>query len=68
MINYLDRQTLANLSVRITKALSLSEEQYGNLEFALMADGVAPAARHLARVSHASCSGWRPTFEEGNLS
>jgi ACS family hexuronate transporter-like MFS transporter len=34
MINYLDRQTLSILSVRITKALSLSEEQYGNLEFA----------------------------------
>jgi ACS family hexuronate transporter-like MFS transporter len=33
-INYLDRQTLANLSVRVTTALSLSEEQYGDLEFA----------------------------------
>ncbi len=33
MLNYMDRQTLANLSVRITKELSLSNERYGNLEF-----------------------------------
>jgi len=33
MINYMDRQTLANLSVRITKQFELSEEQYGDLEF-----------------------------------
>jgi ACS family hexuronate transporter-like MFS transporter len=32
MINYMDRQTLANLSVRITDELSLSQEQYGDLE------------------------------------
>lgn len=32
MINYMDRQTLANLSVRVTKALGLTEEQYGTLE------------------------------------
>ncbi len=32
MINYMDRQTLANLSVRITKQFNLSNEQYGNLE------------------------------------
>jgi len=31
-INYMDRQTLANASVRITKELKLSEEQYGTLE------------------------------------
>ena len=33
MINYMDRQTLANLKVRITKELSLSNELYGNLEW-----------------------------------
>ena len=33
MLNYMDRQTLANLSVRITKELSLSNERYGNIEF-----------------------------------
>lgn len=32
MINYMDRQTLANLSVRITNEFSLTEEQYGDLE------------------------------------
>jgi ACS family hexuronate transporter-like MFS transporter len=32
MINYMDRQTLANLSPRITKQFNLSEEQYGELE------------------------------------
>lgn len=33
MLNYMDRQTLANLSVRITTELSLSNERYGNIEF-----------------------------------
>lgn len=33
MINYMDRQTLSNLSVRITERFQLSEEQYGDLEF-----------------------------------
>jgi MFS transporter, ACS family, hexuronate transporter len=32
MINYMDRQTLSNMSVRITKHFQLSEQQYGNLE------------------------------------
>ncbi len=32
-INYMDRQTLANAAVRITKQFSLTQEQYGNLEF-----------------------------------
>ncbi len=32
MINYMDRQTLANVSVRVTDALGLSQEQYGTLE------------------------------------
>jgi ACS family hexuronate transporter-like MFS transporter len=31
-INYMDRQTLANASVRITREFSLNNEQYGNLE------------------------------------
>jgi MFS family permease len=31
-INYMDRQTLANASVRITREFSLNQEQYGNLE------------------------------------
>ncbi len=31
-INYMDRQTLANAAVRISKQLSLSQEQYGGLE------------------------------------
>jgi ACS family hexuronate transporter-like MFS transporter len=33
-INYMDRQTLANTSVQITKEMQLSEEQYGQLELA----------------------------------
>jgi ACS family hexuronate transporter-like MFS transporter len=33
-INYLDRQTLANAAVRITREFALSQEQYGNLELA----------------------------------
>lgn len=33
-INYMDRQTLANTSVQITREFSLSEEQYGTLETA----------------------------------
>jgi ACS family hexuronate transporter-like MFS transporter len=31
-INYMDRQTLANASVRITKEFHLNQEQYGNIE------------------------------------
>ena len=31
-INYMDRQTLANAAVRITKEFRLSQEQYGNIE------------------------------------
>jgi ACS family hexuronate transporter-like MFS transporter len=34
MINYMDRQTLANAAVRITAQFQLKQEQYGNLEFA----------------------------------
>lgn len=34
MINYMDRQVLANMSVRITTQLSLSESEYGNIEWA----------------------------------
>jgi ACS family hexuronate transporter-like MFS transporter len=34
MLNYMDRQALANLSVRITDELSLSQERYGDLELA----------------------------------
>lgn len=33
MINYMDRQTLANLAVRITDQFQLSDQQYGDLEF-----------------------------------
>jgi ACS family hexuronate transporter-like MFS transporter len=33
-INYMDRQTLANASVRITRELHLSQQQYGGLELA----------------------------------
>lgn len=33
MINYMDRQTLSNLAVRISEQFSLSNEQYGNMEF-----------------------------------
>ena len=33
-INYMDRQTLANASRRITQEFHLSQEQYGNLELA----------------------------------
>ena len=33
MINYMDRQTLASLSTRIKSEFSLSNEQYGNIEF-----------------------------------
>src|SRR5437868_2903307 len=31
-INYMDRQTLSNASVRITKEFHLSQEQYGHIE------------------------------------
>lgn len=31
-INYMDRQTLASLAVRVSAAFALTEEQYGNLE------------------------------------
>src|SRR4051794_482758 len=31
-INYMDRQTLANASVRITTEFDLNQEQYGNIE------------------------------------
>jgi ACS family hexuronate transporter-like MFS transporter len=33
MINYMDRQTLANAAVRITNQFALTQEQYGDLEF-----------------------------------
>src|SRR3954466_9989353 len=33
-INYMDRQTLANASPRITGEFGLSQEEYGNFEFA----------------------------------
>lgn len=33
-INYMDRVTLANASVRVTKEFELSEQQYGSLELA----------------------------------
>jgi len=33
-INYMDRQTLANVSLRVMTALELSKEEYGDLEFA----------------------------------
>ena len=33
-INYMDRQTLANMATRITRQFQLSQEQYGNFEFA----------------------------------
>ncbi|MFO0977777.1 MAG: MFS transporter [Planctomycetaceae bacterium] len=45
MLNYMDRQTLAVLSVRITKELNLSEENYGDLEFGF---GVAFAVGSLS--------------------
>lgn len=41
MLNYMDRQTLSNLSSRITSAFGLNREQYGDLEFGF---GVAFAA------------------------
>lgn len=33
MINYMDRQTLSNLAVRITEQFGLNNEQYGDMEF-----------------------------------
>jgi ACS family hexuronate transporter-like MFS transporter len=33
MINYMDRQTLSNLAVRITQQFELTNEQYGDIEF-----------------------------------
>jgi ACS family hexuronate transporter-like MFS transporter len=33
MLNYMDRQTLANLAPRITREFQLSQEQYGDIEF-----------------------------------
>jgi len=44
-INYMDRVTLANASVRVTKEFALSEQQYGNLELVF---GWAFAAGSLA--------------------
>jgi ACS family hexuronate transporter-like MFS transporter len=44
MLNYMDRQTLANVSVRITREFELNEEQYGSLETAF---GVAFAVGSL---------------------
>ena len=32
MINYMDRQTLSNLAVRITEQFGLNNEQYGDME------------------------------------
>ena len=49
-INYMDRQTLANAAVRISKEFHLNQEQYGNLElafgwaFAVQAGVPAPAS------------------------
>lgn len=43
-INYMDRQTLSNAAVRITREFHLSHEQYGNLE---MVFGLAFAAGSL---------------------
>ena len=34
MINYMDRQVLANMSVRIKDQLQLSASEYGNIEWA----------------------------------
>jgi MFS transporter, ACS family, hexuronate transporter len=34
MVNYMDRQTLSNLSVRVTHQFQLTNEQYGDVEFA----------------------------------
>ena len=45
MINYMDRQVLANMSVRITKQLELSDTQYGTIEWAF---GTAFAVGSLA--------------------
>ncbi len=45
MLNYMDRQTLANLSVRITDEMGLSQEQYGTVETAF---GLAFATGSLA--------------------
>jgi ACS family hexuronate transporter-like MFS transporter len=33
-INYMDRQTLSNAAVRVTKEFNLSQEQYGDMELA----------------------------------
>lgn len=33
MINYMDRQTLSNLAVRITTQFEMTNEQYGDIEF-----------------------------------
>ncbi len=43
-INYMDRMTLANASVRVTKELGLDDTQYGNIELAF---GLAFAAGSL---------------------
>ena len=34
-INYMDRQTLANASQRITDRFGMTDEQYGRLEYGL---------------------------------
>ena len=45
MINYMDRQVLANMSVRITTQLKMSDLEYGNIEWAF---GTAFAVGSLA--------------------
>ena len=54
-INYMDRQTLANAAVRITREFHLSQAQYGNIE----------AERHQTALCKPLCSLhnlWETTF------
>lgn len=76
-INYMDRQTLANAAVRITREFSLNHEQYGNLEawfgyafaagslfFGVLADRLPLRWLYAAVVLLWSCAGFLTGFAE----
>src|SRR5205809_404690 len=75
MINYMDRQTLANVAVRITNEFKLNQEQYGNLElvfgwafaigsllFGIIADAVSVRWLYPAVLLFWSATGFATAF------
>lgn len=76
-INYMDRQTLSNAAVRITKEFDLSNEQYGNVEavfgyafaagslvFGWLADRVAVKWLYVVVLAMWSTAGFATGFVE----